>query len=80
MQGDELIAYGFKRILEELVKIEGLLERIEQNSYVTSGQALQSEALLEKIENAAVITQFNTSGIMRDIRKKKDDDGGLEKG
>lgn len=80
MQGDELIAYGFKRILEELVKIEGLLERIEQNSYVTSGQALQSEALLEKIENAAVITQFNTSGIMRDIRKKKDDDGGMEKG
>lgn len=78
MQGDELIAYGFKRILEELVKIEGLLERIEQNTYTTAGETLKAVNLLEKIENASVITQYNSSGIMMNIRKRSAD-GGLEK-
>lgn len=77
MQGDELIAYGFKRILEELEKNRKILEQIEQNTFTASGEAIKQTLLLEKIENAAVICQCNTSGLMRDVRKMSmDADGG----
>ncbi|GEM_PF-6164597 len=87
MHGDELISYGFKRIVEELkriveelIKIRKVFEKIEQNTFTASGEAIKQTALLEKIENAAVICQCNTSGLMNDIRKMSmDTDGGLEK-
>lgn len=80
MQGDELIAYGFKRIIEELEKNRKILEQIEQNTFTASGEAIKQTLLLEKIENAAVICQYNTSGLMNYVRKMSmDADGGQEK-
>ena len=77
MNGDELITYGFKRIIEELEKIEKLLEKIEHNTLVASGETIRSNGIAEKIENAAVITQMGvleTKQLVKGIAKH----GGLE--
>lgn len=80
MEGNELIQYGFKRVVEVLEKMEKHLEQIEQNTYTASSEAIKQTILLEKIENAAVICQFNSSGLMRDVRKMSmDADGGQKK-
>ena len=85
MSGDELIQYGFKRIIEELQKIQAqnqrqieLLEKIEHNTLVNSGEAIQANGYLKSIDNDMTITM---SGVQeaKQIVKGIANHGGLEK-
>ena len=83
LKGDELILYGFKRIIEDIGKLNDRLdqlEKIEQNTYTSSSEAIKQTLLLEKIENSAAICMFNSSGLMNDVRKMSmRTDGGQKK-
>lgn len=77
MTGDELITYGFKRIIEELEKIEKLLEKIEHNTLTNSGEVIQVNGYLKEIDNDLSITMSGvqeTKQLVKGIAKH----GGLE--
>lgn len=77
MSGDELITYGFKRIIEELEKIEKLLEKIEHNTLANSGEVIRVNGYLKEIDNDLSITMSGvqeTKQLVKGIAKH----GGLE--
>lgn len=77
MTGDELITYGFKRIIEELEKIEKLLEKIEHNTLANSGEVIRVNGYLKEIDNDLSITMSGvqeTKQLVKGIAKH----GGLE--
>lgn len=78
MSGDELITYGFKRIIEELEKIEKLLEKIEQNTFTASGEAIETKDLAAKINNSDFITMMEAIRIRKHLEGTDKKDGGLE--
>lgn len=63
LKGDELILYGFKRVIEELKVIEGLLKETEHSSVVAQ---YSTASILHELQQLT-------------DRKRSDDDGGLEK-
>lgn len=68
MQGDELITYGFKRVVE-------LLGKIENNTYVASKTLLEIEARLARIENAVTVTETAALEIQRNTLKGRKNGG-----
>lgn len=85
MTQEELITYGFKRVVEELQKIQAqnqrqieLLEKIEHNTLVNSGEVIQANGYLKSIDNDMTITM---SGVQeaKQIVKGIANHGGLEK-
>ena len=77
MSGDELITYGFKRIIEELQKIEALLEKINTNTLAGTGEMIKANECLGKIENSNFLTQMAALEIKKIV--KESDDGGEKK-
>lgn len=77
MTQEELITYGFKRIIEELEKIEKLLEKIEHNTLANSGEVIRVNGYLKEIDNDLSITMSGvqeTKQLVKGIAKH----GGLE--
>ena len=77
MSGDELITYGFKRIIEELQKIEALLEKINTNTLAGTGEMIKANECLGNIENSNFLTQMAALEINKIV--KESDDGGEKK-
>ncbi|MBQ6220985.1 MAG: hypothetical protein IJJ44_00015 [Solobacterium sp.] len=83
MTGDELIQYGFKRIIEELQKIQKqrkeeleLLRKIEQNTFTLSGEILNTNKSISDIYAMNTITEIAVMEIQRKITKESRSDGG----
>ena len=64
LKGDELITYGFKKVVE-------LLEKIENNTYVASKTLLEIEGRLARIENAVTVTETAALEIQRNTKGRK---------
>lgn len=77
MSGDELITFGFKRIIEELQKIEALLEKINTNTLAGTGEMIKANECLGNIENSNFLTQMAALEINKIV--KESDDGGEKK-
>lgn len=77
MTQEELITYGFKRIIEELQKIEALLEKINTNTLAGTGEAIKANECLGNIENSNFLTQMAALEINKIV--KESDDGGEKK-
>lgn len=77
MTQEELITYGFKRVIEELQKIQELLEKINTNTLATTGEVIKANECLEKIENSSFLTQMAALEIKKLV--KDADDGGEKK-
>ena len=77
MSGDELITFGFKRIIEELQKIEALLEKINTNTLAGTGEAVKANGYLDEIKNSSFLTQMAALEIKKIV--KESDDGGEKK-
>lgn len=68
LKGDELVTYGFKKVVE-------LLEKIENNTYVASKTLLEAEARLARIESAATATEVAVLEIQRNTLKGRSNGG-----
>lgn len=77
MTQEELITYGFKRVIEELQKIEALLEKINTNTLAGTGEAVNANGYLEEIKNSSFLTQMAALEINKIV--KESDDGGEKK-
>ncbi len=77
MTQEELITYGFKRIIEELQKIEALLEKINTNTLAGTGEAVKANGYLDEIKNSSFLTQMTALEIKKIV--KESDDGGEKK-
>lgn len=78
MTQEELIKYGFKRIIEELQKNREILEKIEMNTRTTVGENIEANKWLKSIDNDLSITM---SGVQeaKQLVKGIAKHGGLEK-
>lgn len=72
LQGDELITYGFKKVVE-------LLEKIEHNTYIAASHLVQLEGRIARLESTATATEVAVLEIQRQL-VKENAHGGLEKG
>lgn len=77
MTTDELITYGFKKVLEEMQKQTKVLERIEANTLSMNGEAIDAVKYLKQIDNASTIMQFSV--LAMDHMMKEANNGGSEK-
>ena len=77
MTQEKLIEYGFKRVIEELQKVQELLEKINTNTLATTGEAIKMNECLGKIENSSFLTQMAALEIKKLV--KEADDGGEKK-
>ena len=77
MTQEELITYGFKRVIEELQKIQETLEKINPNTLATTGEMIKANECLGKIENSSFLTQMAALEIKKIV--KESDDGGEKK-
>ena len=68
LKGDELITYGFKKVVE-------LLEKIEHNTYTASVTLARIEAKLANLNDAVVITETAALEIQRRIVKEQANGG-----
>ena len=64
LKGDELITYGFKKVVE-------LLEKIEHNTYTASVTLARIEAKLANLNDAVAITETAALEIQRRIVKEQ---------
>lgn len=78
MTQEELITYGFKRVIEELQKNREILEKIEMNTRTTVGETIEVNKWLKSIDNDLSITM---SGVQeaKQLVKGIAKHGGLEK-
>ena len=77
MTQEELITYGFKRVIEELQNIEALLEKINTNTLAGTGEAVKVNGYLDEIKNSSFLTQMAALEIQKIV--KESDDGGEKK-
>lgn len=77
MTQEELITYGFKRVIEELQNIEALLEKISTNTLAGTGEAVKANGYLDEIKNSSFLTQMTALEIKKIV--KESDDGGEKK-
>ena len=77
MTQEKLIEYGFKRVIEELQKVQELLEKINTNTLATTGEAIKANESLAEIENSNYLTQMAALEIKKLV--KEADDGGEKK-
>lgn len=77
MTQEELITYGFKRVIEELQKIQETLEKINTNTLATTGEMIKANECLGNIENSNFLTQMAALEINKIV--KESDDGGKKK-
>ena len=77
MTQEELITYGFKRVIEELQKVEALLEKINTNTLAGTGEMIKANECLGNIENSNFLTQMAALEINKIV--KESDDGGEKK-
>ena len=86
MTGEELIQYGFKRIIEELQKIQRqneataeLLRKIELNTFTVSGEILNTNKAIKEIYDMATLSELATMEIKQIITREIKTHGGTEK-
>lgn len=86
MTGEELIQYGFKRIIEELQKIQRqneataeLLRKIEQNTFTVSGEILNTNKAIKEIYDMATLSELATMEIKQIITREIKTHGGMER-
>ena len=77
MTQEELITYGFKRVIEELQKVEALLEKINTNTLAGTGEMIKANECLGNLENSNFLTQMAALEINKIV--KESDDGGEKK-
>ena len=77
MTQEELITYGFKRVIEELQKVEALLEKINTNTLAGTGEMIKANECLGNLENSNFLTQMAALEINKIV--KASDDGGEKK-
>lgn len=77
MTQEELITYGFKRVIEELQKIQETLEKINTNTLSGTGEVIKANEFLKNIENSSFLTQMAALDINKIV--KESDDGGKKK-
>ena len=77
MTQEELITYGFKRVIEELQNNEALLEKINTNTLAGTGEAVKANGYLDEIKNSSFLTQMAALEIKKIV--KESDDGGEKK-
>lgn len=77
MTQEELITYGFKRVIEELQKIHETLEKINTNTLAGTGEVIKANEFLKNIENSSFLTQMAALEIKKIV--KESDDGGKKK-
>ena len=79
LSGDDLLTYGFKRIIEELQKIQNQnrqqieilekLEKIENSCFMLSGEILKTNKLLSDLYNMETLTEIAVMEIKKNTEK-----------
>ena len=79
LSGDDLLIYGFKRIIEELQKIQNQnrqqieilekLEKIENSCFMLSGEILKTNKLLSDLYNMETLTEITVMEIKKNTEK-----------
>lgn len=85
LSGDDLLIYGFKRIIEELQKIQNQnrqqieilekLEKIENSCFMLSGEILKTNKLLSDLYNMETLTEIAVMEIKKNTEKGTADNG-----
>ena len=73
MTGDELITYGFKRVIESIEKQTAVLEKIEQHLFTQNNLVIASEADLNVIRSFAEATEVAVLDMKRLIAEGQHD-------
>lgn len=73
MTGDELITYGFKRILEEMEKQTKVLKQIEEHIFTGNSILVASEADLKVLRDTVQITEVAVLDMKRLIAEGQHD-------
>lgn len=79
LSGDDLLIYGFKRIIEELQKIQNQnrqqieilekLEKIENSCFMLSGEILKTNKVLSDLYNMETLTEIAVMEIKKNTEK-----------
>lgn len=73
MTGDELITYGFKKVLEEMQKQTAVLEKIESHIFTGNSILVASEADLKALRDTAQITEVAVLDMKRLVAEGQHD-------
>lgn len=79
LSGDDLLIYGFKRIIEELQKIQEQnrkqieilekLEKIENSCFMLSGEILKTNKIISDLYNMETLTEIAVMEIKKNTEK-----------